>query len=745
MEVIAGNKSAPGLQTLPGDDVRQIMWRFADRYELHMLVQASRAVARGPVARVVADGGRNSHEWTPAKAGLLQHFDESGITAAALDPEEGGFIAGPKNLALALVAFELSWVDAGAATCSLAGNLGLAPIHERGTPEQRAKYVGNAAPLKPGEKRKQVRAAFALTEPIPFAGVETGMLAGKIRVAEWKDGHEPVLQVDKRGRFITNMGFANVVTAAVDSDDKRIKGSCMVILEEGDPGTWDRGTPTKKLVHQLSSTNDPVFNLKVPASRIVGGYTVKDGIIVPNYSNSEIIEAVFRRTRVTVGLMTAAKLLSAVEPVILYQRRRFRGGEGAPGTPRYELGLQQKEDVLHRLVDIWAAGEASASLGFEAARMFDVLDPLEKQKDQLLAERKLTGRAALKELAAKQKDALELLQITSQSVGERDLKRQEELEADLLVQFVKLDSLAGVLCPACKLWNTGHGATMMREAVSLMGGYGVTEDCPGFLGQKWMDAQLEATYEGPEAVQRLQLSITMANELFLAQFQQWILEMRRIASERPGTGACTLASAMQLWFWTLNHVQEARDADGVKLYHKTRQGVTFPLADALCWLLAARQFTLDVIELETKGAANPALADGLAGTVNFFMDLCHVQCARAAGEVSRICAELVHGYNRHPAWDETSCHACYCAAELESLEGIIPGIDGSARAYSDVSETGESHPSKAGPCVKFAGLEDFVRLRAKLDGCLTGCRLAKDRAAEALTKVMTREALDYPV
>ena len=162
-----------------------------------MLVQASRAVARGPVARVVADGGRNSHEWTPAKAGLLQHFDESGITAAALDPEEGGFIAGPKNLALALVAFELSWVDAGAATCSLAGNLGLAPIHERGTPEQRAKYVSGAAPLKPGEKRKQVRAAFALTEPIPFAGVETGMLAGKIRVAEWKDGHEQMCIRDR--------------------------------------------------------------------------------------------------------------------------------------------------------------------------------------------------------------------------------------------------------------------------------------------------------------------------------------------------------------------------------------------------------------------------------------------------------------------------------------------------------------------------------------------------------------------
>ncbi len=99
----------------------------------------------------------------------------------------------------------------------------------------------------------------------------------------------------------------------------------MVILEEDDPGIFDRGTPTRKLVHQLSSTRDPIFNLKVPASRIVGGYTVKDGVIVPRYSHGEIIEAVFRRTRVTVAIMTSAKLLSAIEPVIRYHRNRFRG------------------------------------------------------------------------------------------------------------------------------------------------------------------------------------------------------------------------------------------------------------------------------------------------------------------------------------------------------------------------------------------------------------------------------------
>lgn len=735
------------LQTLPGDDARQILWRFADRYDLAMLVQAARGVARGPVARLVAAGARNSHEWTEAKVELLGAFDESGITAAFLDPAYGGYLAGPKNMALALTAFELSWVDAGAATCSLASNLGLAPIHERGTPEQRDYYMSMAAPLRPGENRRQIRAAFALTEPIPFAGVETGMLSGKVRIAEWEEGKEPMLQVDKRGRFITNMGFASVVTVAVDSGDPRIKGSCMVILEEGDPGTFDRGVPTKKLVHQLSSTRDPVFALRVPASRIIGGYSIKDGILVPHFSHGDIIEAVFRRTRVTVGLMTAAKLLSAVEPVIMYQRRRFRGGEtSGPGSPRYELGLQQKEDVLHRLIDVWATGEASASLGFAAARLFDEVDPLEREKDRIFTEQKLdNGRARMKAMSKVHKDALEWLALAARSGPEPEPAQFEALDADPLVRFALLDSVASVYCPACKLWNTGHGATMMREAVSLMGGYGVTEDCPGFLGYKWMDAQLEATYEGPESVQRRQLSVTMISDLFLAQFRIWILDMRRIAGEQPGTGACTLASAMQLWFWTLNHLQTARDADGAKLYQSARQGVTFPLADALCWLLAARCQILDLIELRVRGAESPALAEGFSGLVNFLTDLCHVQSARAAGEVGRICAELVYGYNRHPAWTGESCQACYGAAELDELETLMPGIASAARAYADVAEAGESHPPKAGPCACLHGLESFAGLRAKLDGCLTGARLAKDRAAEALTKVMIAEALDYPV
>ena len=723
--------------TLPGDAVRQIQWRYADRFDLQMLVQSARGVARGTVAQLVAAGERNTHEWTPGKASMMEAFDSAGITAAYMEPEEGGYIAGPKNLALSLAAFELAWVDGGAATASLAGSLALSPIHERGTPEQVKHYKTLSAPAQPGEDRKTWRGAFVLTEPLPYVGVDTGMLSGKMRVAEWKEGEEPWLQVDKRGRFITNIAFANFATVAVGSDDERIKGSCFIILEETDEGIFDHGTPTKKLVHQLSSTGDPIFNLKVPASRIVGGYTVKDGVIVPNFSHAEVLDAVFKRTRVGVGLMSAAKLLSAVEPVIRYQRQRFRGAEGAtPGSVRYEQGIQQREDALHRLVDVWATGEAAASLGYATARLFDEFEPIEKLKSSILAERGVNGgRAEMKALKESTARAVELLSLKA------DDPRRAELEADPLVQYVLMEAETSVICPATKLWNTGHGTNMLREAVSLMGGYGITEDCPGFLGNKWMDAQLEATYEGPEAVQRRQLTVTMANEVFLAQFRSWTAEMRRIASDHPATGACTLASAMKMWLWTMEYLQVTKDPSGGKLYHGQRQGVTFALADALCWLLASRYQILDVLELEERGPEDPVAAEGLDGTLQFFSDLCHTQAAAAAGEVNRICAELVFGYNLHPSWDDENHPSCFLTSELDELEKTISGI--SAMAEDVLGEDG-NHPYKAGPCAGCTGSDGFLRLQGKLALCLSGSRLAKDRAAETVAKVMIPEALDYP-
>ena len=323
----------------------------------------------------------------------------------------------------------------------------------------------------------------------------------------------------------------------------------------------------------------------------------------------------------------------------------------------------------------------------------------------------LGGAAEFKALRRVKGDVLEWIDLAGRADGLRDDERYEALSTDPLVQFVYLDAIANVYCPAAKLWNTGHGATTMREAVSLMGGYGITEDCPGFLPQKWMDAQLEATYEGPEAVQRRQLTLTMTNDVFLAAFRTWITEMRHIADRRPDTGAFTVATAMEAWLWTLEFLRNATDPDGGQLYHGARHGVTFPLADALCWLLASRCQILDILEIESRGPENPIVAEGLGDLVEFLCDLAHVQAARAAGEVGRIAAELVFGYRRRQASGEPADDARAHAS------GLRPG----------------------GP-----DINGFAGVRQRLDGCLAGARLAKDRAARSLLSVMIPETSDYP-
>ena len=142
----------PTMKMLPGDEVRQIMWRFAERYDIQMAVAGARSVARGLVARLVAGGQRATHDWTAEKQSMFDAFDASGQTAAGLDAACGGLFEGPRNLALSLLSYETSWVDNGAATSSFVNDLAMGPIAELGTPEQKTRYMTLCAPGNPSGK-----------------------------------------------------------------------------------------------------------------------------------------------------------------------------------------------------------------------------------------------------------------------------------------------------------------------------------------------------------------------------------------------------------------------------------------------------------------------------------------------------------------------------------------------------------------------------------------------------------------
>ncbi len=192
---------------------------------------------------------------------------------------------------------------------------------------------------------------------------------------------------------------------------------------------------------------------------------------------------------------------------------------------------------------------------------------------------------------------------------------------------------------------------------------------------------------------------------FLALLPDWVRELRKAALLQPESGACTVATALELWSWTLKHLQQ-------------NAAVIDELAEAVCPLLAARCLALDVASPES-----PQLR----------RDLSRAFAARAAAQAGAACAELVFGYRRHLVWGAEGCATCYDSEELGGLEGLIPGI--ASYAGVDVLEADGSHPAKAGPCVRFGGLDSFLRLRRKLDGCLTGARIARDRAGDAISEV----------
>ncbi|HEY6866439.1 MAG TPA: hypothetical protein VI792_04225 [Candidatus Eisenbacteria bacterium] len=223
-----------------------------------------------------------------------------------------------------------------------------------------------------------------------------------------------------------------------------------------------------------------------------------------------------------------------------------------------------------------------------------------------------------------------------------------------------------------------------------------------------------------DVAERDRLRDAVSSPAFLSLVPGWIRELREIASSRPYTGACTLASALDLWLWTANHFLAGAGSDGQEASDAVGE-----LAEVLCPLLAGRCLALEIAALAPAGI--PAGPEWRA-------DLCHVHAAHAAAAAGAACAELVFGYRRHLVWDAEGCAACYGGGELDRLEDFMPGIASGVRAAGDVVEADGTHPAKAGPCVRFDGVDTFTRLRAKLDGCLTGARFARDRAALALAR-----------
>jgi hypothetical protein len=212
------------------------------------------------------------------------------------------------------------------------------------------------------------------------------------------------------------------------------------------------------------------------------------------------------------------------------------------------------------------------------------------------------------------------------------------------------------------------------------------------------------------------------------QIKLWISQMQHVASELPDTGACAVASALDLWQWTAAYVVGNKGEAGPTCGPAELQA----LADSLGGLLSARALVLATHE--QLGAVGAEKSKSSQGIEALQLDLCHGQTSRAASLAGQVCAELVCGSQIHPKWD-ASCHECVVADEVDALEVLMPGISYGARLTGDVLESDGSHPDKAGPCVQMGKLAGFLSRRKKLDGCLSGSWLARQRAVQRLQEM----------
>jgi len=170
----ASAKKRRNCKTLPGMTYARSCGVSPTVTNCKCLCRRARQVARGPVARLgrrrrpqFAIDGRRKEQPAPELRRKRHHRRGSG-------PEYGGFIRRTRKISrLSLVAFELSWVDAGRGHRQPASKSGWHPFTNaarRNKERNMSAALHHSSPAKTGNK---CRAAFALTEPIPFVGVET--------------------------------------------------------------------------------------------------------------------------------------------------------------------------------------------------------------------------------------------------------------------------------------------------------------------------------------------------------------------------------------------------------------------------------------------------------------------------------------------------------------------------------------------------------------------------------------------
>ncbi len=287
----------------------------------------------------------NAEQWDADHhfpADVVREMGDLGLFGITADEEWGG--AGADFVSLCIAIEEIARVDQSMAITLEAGvGLGINPIHEFGSDEQKAKWL-------PDLVAGRTLAGFGLTEP--DAGSDAGATATKAEL----DGDEWVINGTKA--FITNSGtdMTSVVTIAARTAPDEISSILVPIDTDG----FTVEPAYSKMGWRASDTHGLTFiDARVPAENLLGergrGFhqflsTLDDG-------------------RVAIAAMAVGVLQACVDESVSYANDRH-----AFGRP---IGSNQA--IAFKIADIEVMTHAARLLTYRAAWLKDQGRPFKQE------------------------------------------------------------------------------------------------------------------------------------------------------------------------------------------------------------------------------------------------------------------------------------------------------------------------------------------------------------------------------
>jgi butyryl-CoA dehydrogenase len=304
--------------------------------------RALRGMVRDFAEKRIAPNAEEWDQYHHFPIDVVHEMGALGLFGITADERWGG--AGGDFTSLCVAIEEIARVDQSMAiTLEAAVGLGINPIHEFGTPEQKERWL-------PDLVAGRTLAGFGLTEP------EAGSDAGATATRAELDGNEWVINGSKA--FITNSGSAitSLVTITARTGPDEIS---TIIVPSGTPG-FIVEPPYRKMGWHASDTHGLVFtDCRVPAGNLLGergkGFhqflsTLDDG-------------------RIAIAAMAVGVLQACLDESLAHAQERKSFGR--------PIGSYQA--VAFKVADLQVMTDAARLLTYRAAWLKDTGQPFKQE------------------------------------------------------------------------------------------------------------------------------------------------------------------------------------------------------------------------------------------------------------------------------------------------------------------------------------------------------------------------------